>query len=105
MIRHPSKRALRAWLDGEPADEIDNHLETCERCAAHLEGISEPRADGAIAASLNLVLAPPTNFSEKIETRVIAKLDSRQVLGYMADLFGAGIETTKLFLTDEPPAD
>lgn len=105
MIRHPSKRTLQNWLNGEATPAVDNHVATCERCAAHLEGISEPRSDGAIAASLHRVLAPPTDFHAKIETRVVAKLDSRQVLGYMVDLFGAGVETTRLFLIDDPTDD
>lgn len=104
MIRHPSKRSLQEWLDGDtsvPID-IDNHLETCERCASFLESISEPLPDGAIGASLQRVLDPPDTFAREIETRVIAKLDSRQVLGYFADLFGAGFETSRMLLLDGP---
>ncbi len=103
MIRHPSKRTLRHWLEGgDTAPDIDTHLATCERCASHLEGISEAHSDGSIAASLFHVLSPPTDLTTTIETRVAAKLDSRQVLGYMADLFGAGFETSRLFLIDDP---
>ncbi len=102
MIGHPSKRKLQSWLDDEHAPAIDAHLATCERCASHLEGISEAHSDGSIAASLHHVLAPPPDLTATIETRVVEKLDSRQVLGYMADLFGAGIETSKLFLIDDP---
>ncbi len=103
MIGHPSKRTLRAWLSGEIEDNesLDEHIGTCARCAAHLENIDEPRTDGAIAASLTQVLAPPTDLTARLEERVAAKLDSRQVVGYIADLFGAGMETSKLLLTDE----
>lgn len=101
MIRHPSKRTLRSWLDGDSEADVDSHLATCERCASHLETISEPRSDGAISSTLRAILAPPEDLSEKIESRVIERLDSRQVLGYMADLFGAGFETSKLFLFED----
>lgn len=101
MIRHPSKRALGAWLQDDGPSDIDGHLATCDRCASHLEAISEPRSDGAIASSLHAVLQPPRGLPEKIESRVIERLDSRQVLGYMADLFGAGLETSKLFFLDD----
>ncbi len=105
MIRHPSKRTLQNWLNGEATPAVESHVATCDRCATHIEGISEPRSDGAIAASLHLVLAPPSDFRATIENRVVAKLDSRQVFGYMVDLFSAGVETTRLFLVDDSTED
>ncbi len=104
MIKHPSKRALRAWLAGDSDPNIiklDDHIGSCARCAELLENIDEPRTDGAIGANLAMVLAPPTDLTERLEERVAAKLDSRQVVGYLAELFGAGMETSKLLLTDE----
>lgn len=105
MIRHPSKRALSSWLGGEPLPKVESHLATCERCATHLETVSEPRSDGAIAATLVKVLAPPSDFTNTIEHRVVSKLDSRQVLGYLADMYSAGFETSRLFITDDPADD
>ena len=43
--RHPSRAALRRWLQGEADEPTDAHIATCERCAARLEtlaGESDP---------------------------------------------------------------
>ncbi len=103
MIGHPSKRQLRAWLLGESNDKLDEHLSSCERCASVIENMDEPRTDGLIAETLSRVLEPPPDLTSRIELRVAERLDSRQVVGYVAEMFGAGLETSKLLLTDEPP--
>ncbi len=101
IIGHPSRRQLRAWLTGESSDRLDEHLADCERCAAVIENMEEPRTDGLIAETLHKILEPPGDLTDRIEVRVAERLDSRQVVGYMAEMFGAGIETSKLLFTDE----
>ncbi len=101
MIGHPGKRQLRAWLHGESTDRLDEHLSSCERCASVIENMEEPRTDGLIAETLHKILEPPGDLADRIEVRVAERLDSRQVVGYMAEMFGAGLETSKLLLTDE----
>ncbi len=102
IIGHPSKRHLRAWLLGESNDQLDEHLTDCDRCASIIENMEEPRTDGLIAETLHKILEPPVDLTDRIEVRVAERLDSRQVVGYMAEMFGAGLETSKLLLTDEP---
>ena len=41
MARHPKGDQLARWLEGEESDsKLDEHLETCEVCAASLATIS-----------------------------------------------------------------
>jgi hypothetical protein len=116
-IRHPTREALGRWLNAEGDVEpgVDRHLSSCERCAAIVEELAQA-ADVADAAdsgataetgtmgdALALVLAPPPDLADRLEKRVAAKLSSRQVLNVVADLFGAGFETTRLlFIEDDP---
>lgn len=101
MIGHPSKRQLRSWLLGESSERLDEHLTACDRCASVIENMEEPRTDGLIAETLHMILEPPGDLTDRIEVRVAERLDSRQVVGYLAEMFGAGLETSKMLLTEE----
>lgn len=103
MRRHPSKRALLDWLVGERDPELDDHIHGCEKCAGILEGLEPEESSQAISEALAFVLAPPGDLAEKLEVGVAARLNSRQVFGVVADLFGAGLETSRLLLTEETP--
>ncbi len=101
-FRHPNKAALQQWLDGESTDSaVDLHVGTCQRCASTLEGLGS-EADSSIGDALAEVLAPPADLSERLEQAVTAKLSSRQFIDVVADLFGAGLETSRLLLIEEP---
>lgn len=101
-LRHPSRRSLRDWLLGEEDTKLESHISTCEHCATRIEIIEAEESDSAVADALALVLKPPPDFTERLQERVSARLDSRQVLGVVADLFGAGFDTTKLLLSEGP---
>lgn len=101
FFRHPSKRALQEWLDHGESETIDDHLADCQRCAATLEQLAndeEPSLGDALAFAFD----PPADFAERLEQKVSARLDSRVMLGVVSDLFGAGLETSKLLLLEEP---
>jgi hypothetical protein len=100
-LRHPSRQALQAWLDGREAG-LDDHLAQCARCATLLEHLDEA-ADHDLADALATVYSPPDDLSERLQRRVTARLDSRVFLGVVGDLFGAALETSMLLLTEEPP--
>lgn len=105
MRRHPSKRSLRDWLNGERTDDIDAHIDSCERCASILEELEPDESTQAISDALAFVLSPPGDLTTRLQVGVAARLDSRQIAGVVADLFGAGIETSRLLLSDESPSD
>ncbi len=100
-LRHPSRADLAAWLEGERPD-IDDHVATCERCATTLEELAAP-SGGPITEALAAVYRAPEDLSERLERRVADRLDSMVMIEVVADLFGAGMETSKLLLTEEPP--
>ncbi len=103
---HPSRKALQAWLNGEADGDakLDAHIATCTRCANTLENLDADRND-RIAEALALVLEPPSNLSERLQERVAARLDSRVMLGVLSDLFGAGIETSRMLIMEETGED
>lgn len=99
-FRHPNRADLQAWLDGDRPN-IDEHLATCDRCATALEELDAPPA-APIAQALAQVYEAPTDLSERLERRVADRLDSQVMFGIVSDLFGAGLETSKIILTEEP---
>lgn len=103
--RHPSKRALREWLTGEFDEDVDLHVSTCERCSNDLEALATADTDSNLRDALLAVLDPSPDLALRVEAGVVARLESREVLGYFADVFGAGWETTRLLATDANPKD
>ncbi|MEZ5407641.1 MAG: zf-HC2 domain-containing protein [Acidimicrobiales bacterium] len=108
-LRHPSKAVLRDWLTGEiepdTTDTVERHLDTCARCAATLEALEPapevtPGPDSSLSSALAIVLAPPDDLARRLEEGVTARLSSRQMMEVVADLFGAGLETTRLLLIE-----
>lgn len=110
-FRNPSRKELQAWLDhsGEfetPEEEawwdkIDQHLATSPRSAAIVEELANDEGQ-SLTEALAAVFAPPTDFAERIEQKVSARLDSRVMMNMVSDLFGAGFETSRLLLLEEP---
>lgn len=103
---HPSKKSLQAWLwDPEGDPELDDHLARCEKCANTLEALETADGHSDIANALALVLSSPSGLSERLEEKVAARLSSREVLEVLGDLFGAGLETTVLLLSEDEQQD
>lgn len=108
VLRHPSKKALREWLSGEHGAELDAHLGSCQRCAGVLENMDDIELNGAgssnlaIGDALAAVFTAPEDLSDRLEKKVAARLDSRAVFDVVTDLFGAGIETSRILLLDDP---
>ncbi len=98
ISRHPSKKVLGQWLADHATPSVDQHVATCQRCSVALDDLATAETDGLLQAALASALEPPTDLVPRLEARVVERLDSRRVFGYMADLFGAGLETTRLLL-------
>lgn len=98
--RHPDQTTLQNWLNGEGDADVDLHIGTCRRCASNLEEL-ESVDEAAISEALAEILAPPVDLTDRLEQGVAAKLSSRQIMNVIADLFGAGFETTRLLLTED----
>ncbi len=99
--RHPSKKALRSWLAGDIDPDVDRHVSTCDRCSSELEHLDTPEAHGPLRDALLTALEPPADLVPRVEAGVTARLDSRHVFGFVADLFGVGWEATRLLITVE----
>ena len=106
-FRHPSKDRLRAWLTGADADdaELEAHIDGCERCSSVIEAIGDVEISQPLVFALAQVLAAPRDLPERLETRVSAKLSGRELVGLMAEMFGAGMETSRMLIVDPPSQD
>lgn len=103
IFRHPSKRSLRAWLAGESSADVERHIGGCDVCAASLESLAETddaAMDGGLSDLLASAFAVPDDLTDRLTVGVASRLDSRQVVGLMTDLFGAGLETSIILLTE-----
>lgn len=100
MLRHPNDELLQQWLDGEGGEDLDQHVTTCQRCASNLEKM-EPSGEDAIGEALAELLAPPDDLTARLEQSVTARLSSHQIVNVIADLFGAGFETSRLLLSGD----
>lgn len=104
IFGHPSRDRLIAWLNGDEdqARELDDHLATCQRCATVLEAITEDVEASALTDALSQVLVAPAGLGDRLERRVLDRLSSRELMGLLAELFGAGVETGRLLIVDPP---
>jgi hypothetical protein len=99
--RHPSKVRLHAWLDGEAAGDIDDHLLHCERCAATLE--ASAAGTPTFAGLLDQVLAAPEDLEARLRGGVAARLQTREDLRLLVELLGVPMETLKTFSAPQDP--
>ncbi len=101
LRRHPGRRALLEWLDGAPdSAELDEHLDTCEVCAARLMDLESVADEPSLQAALGAALAPPSDLTVRLEEGVKTRLAARAVFGVLADLYVTGWETSKMLLTE-----
>jgi anti-sigma factor RsiW len=93
LRRHPSRARLHAWLDGELASELDDHLRTCERCA----GVLEASAAGTppFGSLLDHLLAAPADLEARLRSGIAGRLQTREDLRLMVELLGVPAETLR----------
>jgi len=93
MFVHPTKRALRRWLDGAETDSIDEHVSTCRRCAARLEDIAAPVPD--LGDAISRSLQPPDDLVERLGARMTDSMRNREDLQIFLDLLGVPWRTVQ----------
>lgn len=98
MARHPNKRQLQLWLEGQ-ADELDEHVETCNRCARTLDELESTDTD--LRPALLTLLAPPVDLEDRISERIAARVQDRQDVALFSSLLGVSFETGRIVF--EPP--
>lgn len=103
-FRHPSKDRLRAWLNGagEEDQQLESHIDDCDRCSSVIEALGEASASEPLVFALAQVLAVPRDLPDRLETQVSQRLSGRELMGLMAEMFGAGVETGRLLIVDPP---
>lgn len=103
--RHPTDTLLQRWLAGDPDVDVDvdRHVTACDRCAEALETMDD--ADDDLSDALAMALAPPGDLSERLVAGVEAQLSSRAVFGIVADMFGAGLDTSRMLMFEDTNDD
>ncbi|MEM8922809.1 MAG: hypothetical protein AAGD35_04845 [Actinomycetota bacterium] len=102
-LRHPDPETLRHWLAGQINGDVDRHVGTCQRCAALMEEFDDDSGpDEALKAALSHVLSPPEDLTQRLIDGVNDRISSRQIMSLVADVFAAGLETSRMLLVEEP---
>ena len=63
----------------------------------------EAAAPAGLSEMLAAVYTTPADLHERLERQVAQRLDSLVMLDVVTDLFGAGLETSRLLMTEEVP--
>ncbi|MGI9610888.1 MAG: hypothetical protein ACR2NL_11415 [Acidimicrobiia bacterium] len=103
-FRHPSKEQLREWLTDAHADDpkLEEHIDGCDRCSSVIEALGESTASEPLVLALTQVLAAPSDLPDRLEAQVTQRLSGRELVGLMAEMFGAGVETGRMLIVDPP---
>lgn len=104
LRRHPNAARLQSWLErGEPS-RVGRHVDTCERCLAALEELSD--LDDTIVADIAEVLAPPTGIEDHTSSKLERRLRNEDALMAFLDLFAVGWDMARtIFHTEEESDD
>lgn len=95
-ILHPSRKRLVNWVESfDPT--LDPHLESCNRCTGILEEIVGPMAP--MADALREALDVPADVGARIGAGIVAKMEAREDLRLLGDMFGVGF-TTARYISD-----
>lgn len=103
MARHPNREELAMWLDGGHAD-LDEHIDSCELCAANLGEIDSTPAPDLKPALLTL-LQPPDDLHERVSLRIAQRLQNRRDADLFGSLLGIPLEATRLFFDNSEHAE
>ncbi|MEM7340913.1 MAG: hypothetical protein AAF467_19810 [Actinomycetota bacterium] len=97
---------LQRWLAGDPDVELDIEFDmaTLDQFTDELDAM-DAEDDDQLSDALALALAPPGDLSQRLVAGVEARLSSRAVFGIVADVFGAGLQTSRLLLFEDANDD
>ena len=98
MRRHPSDTVLAEFLGGADDPQVESHVEGCSRCADVLEALAEPADE--LSAALGEVLSGDQSLPDRVLVRVAKSLSGRETAEAFFDLFGVGVETAQVVLSE-----
>lgn len=97
--RHPSRRRLADWLDGDGTSAVDEHVATCARCANRLEELAEPVP--ALTSALNQSLQAPDDLVARLGVRMSRSMRNREDLALFMELMGIPWRTVQNLMTED----
>ena len=101
MTRHPSRQRLQRWLETGETRRVEAHIDSCERCQAVLEELSE--LDEGVVADLQSAIAPPDDLGIRTNEGVDERLRNEAAAGAFLDLFTIGWDVLRTVL--DPATD
>lgn len=99
---HPRDGKLHRWLDGADDPPVIRHLATCERCADRLERFADQH-DQALRNALVATLAPPADLAGRLADQVDERQRQSSMRNVLLDAVGAGVDTLRLLIDEDPP--
>lgn len=97
-MTHPSEHDIQRWLDtGKPAG-VDQHVSSCDTCAATADRLSgEP-----VVERLRKFLAAPEGFEDRVARRVDVALSRWDALETLAGMFTVGLHAAGIMIGEGP---
>lgn len=108
---HPSRKRLQAWLDGTAEEQITDHVEHCDRCAARIEEIadipSHPELDDdpELGAAIREVFTPPEDLNERVMKKIDARERADREVQLLLGIFAIAKDAAELMMPPPPSAD
>ena len=99
--RHPSRQRLQRWLETGETRRVEAHIDSCERCQAILEELSE--LDEGVVAGLQTAITPPDDLGDRTNEGVDERLRNEAAAGAFLDLFTIGWDVLRTVL--DPATD
>ena len=100
MAKHPNALQLTSWLEGQ-ADELDEHVDSCDICAQALGELERSQAD--LRPALLRLLQPPADLENRISADLSRRLQATADTELFGSLFGVAIESGKLLFGGPTP--
>ena len=102
MIRHPSRKRLTTWADGE-LEHLTAHIEHCDRCNATLDELT--RLDPSLKRGLARVTQPRPGFADRLDVAVRERRRNTEAWSVIGDLFSLGWRTFDALAQQEDSDD
>lgn len=99
---HPSAAKLEQWLEhGSPP--IEEHIESCLRCSARLEELTDGESLNTLRQALVQATAPPTDLNPRLTEAISRRMKARQDWALVGDLFGVSWQTIRVLTQEQEP--
>jgi hypothetical protein len=92
---HPSQSLLAVWLETGRPSSVDEHLETCEECAARLDELTDL---GGLHDELAVVTSPPGDLNDRTTVGVKGRLAAQEAVSVVVEMLTIPFRTAAVLI-------